>query len=121
MHDLYGIDGDYSARCHALVNEGVALWDVLHASVRPGSLDADIDVRTAVVNDLRGFVQAHKSLEAIVFNGKKAESLFRKFATIEYPETFSIKSLPSTSPAYAAMSYEGKLELWRAALPPVRQ
>ena len=83
MHDLYGIDGDYSARCHALVNEGVALWDVLHASVRPGSLDADIDVRTAVVNDLRGFVQAHKSLEAIVFNGKKAESLFRKFASIE--------------------------------------
>ncbi len=121
MQDIYGIDGDYAARCGALVDAGIALWDVLHASVRAGSLDANIDLGTAVANDLDSFVQAHENLELIVFNGKKAESLFRRFVSIECRETVSTKALPSTSPAYAAMAYEGKLKLWRAALPRARQ
>lgn len=119
MRDIYGIDGDYAERCSGLVDAGIALWDVLQASVRPGSLDANINLDTAVPNDLGRFFRAHGSLEAIVFNGKKAESLFRRLDLREQVRALRVEPLPSTSPAYAALPYESKLGLWRAALPPV--
>ncbi len=118
MQDIYGIRGHYVDRCRALVNERIALWDVLQASVRPGSLDADIDLATALANDFEAFTQFHTDLEVIVFNGKKAESLFRRLVLPERLRSLRMLALPSTSPAYAAMPYERKLSAWRAALPP---
>lgn len=117
IEDTYGVRGQYTDRCHALVGEGVALWDVLQASVRPGSLDADIDLKTARANDFNGFMQTHEKIEAIVFNGKKAEALFRRLVLPRSFLTLRMQTLPSTSPAYAAMPYERKLSAWRAALP----
>ena len=118
IEDTYGIRGQYADRCQALVAAGIALWDVLHASVRPGSLDADIDVNTAQANDFEAFMQAHERIEAIVFNGKKAEALFRRLVSARSLLTLRLQVLPSTSPAYAAMPYERKLSAWLAALPP---
>ena len=118
IEDVYGIHGQYEDRCRALVGEGVALWDVLQASVRPGSLDADIDLETALANDFETFIAAHESLEVIVFNGKKAEALFRRLVLSSAPKSLRMQSLPSTSPAFAAMPYVQKLSAWRAALPP---
>src|SRR5210317_1751806 len=54
MRELFMIDGDYAARCDQLRENGIALWDVLRSSVRPGSMDADIQLGSAVANDLRG-------------------------------------------------------------------
>lgn len=118
MQDIYGIRGQYADRCRALVSAKIALWDVLQASVRPGSLDADIDLTTAQANDFESFILNHASLEAIVFNGKKAESLFRRLVLPGRFRALKMLPLPSTSPAYAAMPYERKLSAWRAALPP---
>ena len=44
MAGLFGFDATapYEARCLALTSAGVAVWDVLHACVRPGSLDSSI-------------------------------------------------------------------------------
>ena len=117
MHDVLDVEGSYEQRCGQLTIRGVALWDVLASSRRPGSMDADIDISTARPNDFRGFLSEHRGIERICFNGKKAEALFRRFVlapgVARLPE---LVALPSTSPAYAAMPYATKLERWREGL-----
>ena len=116
MQELFGIAGGYQDRCEGLRNARLALWDVLRASVRPGSLDADIQRETASANDFDQFLAAHANIELIAFNGKKAEQLFRTMVPTEQFEHIRLLGLPSTSPAYAAMSFNGKLDLWSAGL-----
>lgn len=116
MRDLFAIDGDYEQRCKGLVNAGIALWDVLQASTRRGSLDADIQLETARANDFAAFFGRHPDIELIVFNGKKSASLFRRLTCDADLQTLAMETLPSTSPAYAAMPYSGKLKAWRNAL-----
>jgi TDG/mug DNA glycosylase family protein len=116
MQNLFGVAGDYAERCAGLGNCRLALWDVLRASVRPGSLDADIRQGTASANDFRLFLQTHASIELIVFNGKKAEQLFRTMVPTEHYGHVRLVGLPSTSPAYAAMPFSDKLALWATGL-----
>lgn len=119
MRELFGTEGSYADRCEQLIRNRVALWDVLASSVRPGSMDADIRLESARANDFEGFLVAHPKIQLIAFNGKKAEQLFKKFVDIQSIDG-SIRSvgLPSTSPAYAALSFSGKLCAWREAVQP---
>lgn len=117
MHELFDIDGDYVGRCSLLRTRGIALWDVLQSSVRPGSMDAHIRIEEAVANDFTDFFATHAGLRLIAFNGRKAQQLFTKFVTPTGAATgLPQVLLPSTSPAYAAMSFPGKLAAWRRAL-----
>jgi hypoxanthine-DNA glycosylase len=116
MHDIFGIDGTYVERCTGLTSNKVALWDVLQASVRPGSMDADIRFETATPNDFFEFLRKYPDIELIVFNGKKAEQLFHRLVPTEIFQKLDLAGLPSTSPAYAAMSFQGKLGAWKAGL-----
>lgn len=117
MSALLGISGDYQSRCRQLSGEGIAVWDVLASSVRPGSMDADIRLDSAQPNDFSGFLAEHAGIERIGFNGRKAEQLFRRLVmpSLEPPQPQLI-SLPSTSPAYAAMSFNDKLDVWATRL-----
>lgn len=116
MRELFGVNGCYDERCMGLVTKQVAVWDVLRASVRPGSLDADIRHETAQINDFETFLKIHINIELIAFNGKKAEQLFRRMAPSRCTEHLRLVGLPSTSPAFASMSYARKLDAWRAGL-----
>lgn len=117
MREVFGIGGSYASRCEQTIENRIALWDVLHSSVRPGSLDADIQLESANANDFRGFLSNHPDVRLIAFNGKKAEQLFRRFVLADgLGADVSLVGLPSTSPAYASMSFSGKLAAWRAAL-----
>ena len=117
MRELFGIEGSYADRCEQLVINRIALWDVLQSSLRPGSMDAKIRVDTARANDFEGFLAAYPGIRLIAFNGRKAEALFAKFVNIKAPgDSIQRVGLPSTSPAYAAMSFSGKLALWRQAI-----
>ena len=116
MHELLGIAGHYDERCAHLSECKLALWDVLRASVRPGSLDANIQRDSASANDFESFLKSHASIEVIAFNGKKAEQLFRAMVLKQHYQHVRLLGLPSTSPAYAAMSFAGKLKLWAAGL-----
>lgn len=122
MRELFGIEGSYVDRCEQLIKNRVALWDVLQSSVRPGSLDANIELDSARVNDFKGFLVAHSAIQLVAFNGRKAEQLFAKFVDSEALDR-SIRrvGLPSTSPAYAAMPFSGKLALWREAISPAKE
>lgn len=115
MHALYGVDGDYASRCGQLIEQRVAVWDVLASSVRPGSMDSDI--RKPAPNDFHKFLENHTDIEIVGFNGKTAERLFRQLVlpslNTELPE---LARLPSTSPAYASMPFDRKLEIWRSML-----
>lgn len=114
MEELFGIAGGYEARCRQLEAHHIAVWDVLARSVRPGSLDARIDLGSAQANDFATFLADHRELERIVFNGRKAELLFHRFVDLP-DDSIELLGLPSTSPAYAAMPFSGKLKRWREA------
>jgi len=118
MKDLFDISGNYDERCAGVLKNGIAIWDVLQSSVRPGSLDADIESDTARVNDFGRFFERHSEIELVVFNGKKSEQLYRKMVETNLRLRYRHRQLglPSTSPAYAAMRYPVKLAHWRAAL-----
>lgn len=117
MQGLFDVEGDYGSRCRQLLDRRVALWDVLGSSVRPGSMDSDIRIDSAQPNDFEAFFATHNAIEIVAFNGKKAEQLFARFveARVLPPDTRCI-GLPSTSPAYAAMPFSGKLSAWRKVL-----
>lgn len=114
-----GLDRKYSDRLQTLSRCRIALWDVIAAAKRDGSLDSAIERDTIEVNDFAEFLSAHRQIELICFNGKTAEQLYRRrvrpFLSVHQDQIPSI-ALPSTSPAYAAMAFESKLAKWRAAL-----
>jgi hypoxanthine-DNA glycosylase len=105
----------YRMRLEQLRRNRIALWDVLAAAARLGSLDAAI--QAPVPNDLARFLKKHPQIELICFNGKGAEAhFFRHIFPIMPEREFRYVVLPSTSPAYASMSYRKKLSFWRRAL-----
>ncbi len=117
MATLVGATGEYPQRCEALERHGIAVWDVLERSVRPGSMDAAIDIESAAANALADLVNSNDSIELVCFNGRKAGQLFDRLvgrAAIKRDLRFVV--LPSTSPAYAAMSLDDKTRHWRLAL-----
>ena len=117
MGEIADAQGSYSERCAALMDRGIALWDVLESSVRPGSMDADIQSKTAVANDFSGFLSDHEAVKTICFNGQKAAQMFTRMVQPGLDNNRLVfASLPSTSPAYASMSYVDKLAKWRSII-----
>lgn len=117
MGQLFGAGPDlpYAKRVRRLKSCGIAVWDVLESCVRPGSLDADIEEGSIAVNDFAGFFDAHPGISAVFFNGAKAESAYRRHVLGGLPSpacALPVRRLPSTSPAHAVLSFEGKLAAW---------
>ncbi len=119
MQELFGIKGDYTDRCEQLVENRIALWDVLQSSLRPGSMDAKIRLDGARANDFGTFLRTHSEVRLIAFNGRKAKALFEKFVDASVVgQSIRQCGLPSTSPAYAAMPFSSKLARWRQVILP---
>lgn len=117
MKEIAGASGSYEDRCQALMDSGIAVWDVLARSVRPGSLDADIRLSSAVPNDFGRFLAGHSALQIVCFNGRKAETMFRRFVDSSVAgRKLEFASLPSTSPAHASRSFSAKLGDWRGII-----
>ncbi len=121
MGELFGAGTDkpYEERQAIIADAGIAIWDVLAASVRPGSMDADIDQNTAKPNDIHAFLRQHPGIKLICFNGHTAATLYRKFLIQAIKNNlgdFEYAVLPSTSPAYASMRFPEKLRQWSTAI-----
>lgn len=98
---------DYEPRLQALRDAGIGLWDVIGSAKREGSLDAAI--RDHSPNALRELIAELPTLKAVGFNGGTSARLGHK---ILEGCGLALVSLPSSSPAYAAMPFEAKREQW---------
>jgi len=123
MEELVGIPfaAPYAERLALLNGRGIGLWDSLKAAERPGSLDSNFVGHTEVANDFPTVLAEHQQLRAIVFNGKKAESAFRKHVLqAGHADLFAditLLPMPSTSPANASISLAEKRRQWETLLP----
>ncbi len=117
MGELFGAGPEipYASRADKLSDCGVAVWDVLRSAVRSGSMDAAIDFNSATPNDFSTFYAQHPKLELLCFNGKKAAELYERLVVGRGISTIAgveVRTMPSTSPAYASMKYREKLRRW---------
>lgn len=106
---------EYALRCTALLACEVAVWDVLSACRRQGSLDSAIEPDSLEVNDFGLFFQQYPRIRQVFFNGQKAAALFRRrvSGSLHSGLELQLTTLPSTSPAHAAMAFEEKLAAWQ--------
>ena len=112
-------DMSYTQRCRMLTKAHIALWDVIGACRRHGSLDANIVRGSEEVNDITGLAERYTSLRAIALNGGTAYTLYRRHIHGRLPPPApAILRLPSTSPANAGMTLADKEKIWREALQP---
>ena len=91
-----------------LLDNGIALWDVIASCEITGS--ADSSIRNVVPNDLRPILE-QADIKTIFANGKTAEKYFRMYQepALGRPAV----CLPSTSPANASWSLERLTQAWR--------
>ena len=103
----------YGERLRFLLGHGVALWDVLRACERVGSLDAAI--REPEANDFDWLFRHYPVIDTVYCNGGKAYELFAKrvLPTLTASRPPACVKLPSTSPAHA-IPFERKAEAWLA-------
>jgi len=115
-----GVDASapYTDRARALVDAGLALWDVAESCVREGSLDAAIVDDSVDDNDVAGLLRGHPALRRVCCNGAKAAALYRRHvaAADVVDLDLDVRVLPSTSPAHAGMPFDEKRARWLAAL-----
>ena len=116
-----GLELPYEERTKRLVDAQVALWDVCRAAVRPGSLDAAIDLSTVVPNDFATVLRRASShstrLPEWGYRGAAVHET--RAAGFAVPaRQLPMERLPSTSPAHAALRFAQKLERWQLVLAP---
>lgn len=118
MSSLFNIGADqkdYSQRKNMLIENRIALWDVLQSCYRKGSLDTAIKMDSVIVNDFFQFFTKHTEIKKVCFNGVKAEAVYVKYVLPTVQQQFGYLEyarLPSTSPAHAAMTLQQKTDAW---------
>jgi hypoxanthine-DNA glycosylase len=103
---------DYEQRIKLLLNNKVAVWDVLCACDREGSADSAIEKE--VVNDFDQFFKDHPKIRRIAFNGNNAENYYIRH--VRNRPDIPTFVLPSTSSANSWLKFEEKLEKWKRLL-----
>ncbi len=99
---------DYEKRKRLLTNNDLALWDILQACERQGSLDSAI--QEEVPNDIDSLLSELPLIQLIAFNGEKAAAFFNKYISLSREIEFV--RLPSTSPANNRIGFEDKVNRW---------
>jgi hypoxanthine-DNA glycosylase len=118
MSELLPVDAhaDYPSRLAALRAARIGLWDVLRMCERVGSLDSAIVQDSMEPNDFEALFAAHPGIVRVFFNGAKAQQVFSRMVAPALRLAVPCVRLPSTSPANAAVSYDAKLQAWRAVI-----
>ena len=115
---LARLPSDYAGRVAALIKHGVALWDVLSAATRSGSLDIDI-AEDAIPNNFRAFFHIHPHIKLIAFNGATAAQLYARHVMptlTDAQRAIGRDTLPSTSGAHASLPFAKKVARWSVLL-----
>lgn len=117
MASLFAFDpaASYAERAQQLKDKHVAVWDVMQACERRGSLDSAIIDSSISENDFVAFYRAHPNIRRVFFNGAKAEQEYRKRVLPNLSNDEDGREyarLPSTSPAMASLSFDEKRLAW---------
>lgn len=126
MGNICGFEPDisYEQRLVSLQKNHIGLWDVIASCERQGALDSNI--RREIYNPVKKLI-GDMQISAVAFNGRKSGDTFRRHILTEKAEKdftsrdkavingreIILIDLPSTSPAYASLSFEQKLAVWR--------
>jgi len=97
----------YDDRLVALLAAGIGLWDTVASAQRKGSLDAAI--REGEHAPLAELVAGLPELRAVAFNGGTSARIGRR---VLGAASLRLVDLPSSSPAYAAMTFAEKRNRW---------
>lgn len=97
----------YEEKIAMLLDNRIALWDVVGQCRRSGSLDAKI--RDVVPNDIERFLRQYPSIKIVYCNGQTSYKLFGKYVK---SVDCDVILLPSTSLAYT-IPFERKFECWK--------
>jgi hypoxanthine-DNA glycosylase len=97
----------YQTRLGRLLARHVGLWDVIETARRRGSLDAAI--KNAETRDLAALTATLPNLRAVAFNGGKSAAIGQAALA---GGGLALVRLPSSSPAYAGMTFERKQSAW---------
>ena len=113
------IEFDYGLKLEFLRRHGIALWDVLKAAERKGSLDSNI--RSPVVNDFEGLIREHPRIKAVGLNGTKAGGIFSRHwrrHSVFSAGGMQVRCLPSSSPVPGrnVKSFGEKVQVWQEFL-----
>lgn len=100
----------YDMRLEAMLDAKIGLWDTVAAATRKGSLDADIRLHEA--SDVARLAQKLPLLEAVAFNGAASARIGRQ--QLAFVSDIALVDLPSSSPAYASLSFAAKRDAWLA-------
>lgn len=106
----------YEERIQFTLAHGLALWDVLKAADRKGSLDANIT--KAIPNEFGALLAIYPNIRVIALNGGKAAAHFRAVHRRD-PSIFADRQcieLPSSSgvPGKNVLSLQQKIVRWSA-------
>lgn len=105
----------YKNKIEWLHKHKIAIWDILKAAVRDGSLDSNIQHPEA--NDILSFISSHPHLRMIVFNGSKSQEYFNKYiGHTRIPRGIKLIVLPSTSSANTHLTFNEKIKQWSKIL-----
>ena len=113
---FYGHPVTIEEKKHFLLENGIALYDVIEECEIMGSSDSS--VRNVIPANLNPILKVSQ-INAVFTNGRLAGKLYRKY---QEPVTgLPCVELPSSSPANAAFSLERLIEIWQEALPEFRK
>ncbi len=99
-----------------LLENGVALWDVIAECDIKGSSDASI--KNVRANDVAGLIK-DSNVRAVICNGATAGRLYHRY--LEYLCAMPAQVMPSTSPANAAWGLDRLVERWSQGLDEARR
>ncbi len=115
LGESFGFDpkAPYAQRVAALRDARIAVWDVIGRCRRAGSLDTRIETASVVANDFDTFLARHRALTLICFNGVAAAAHWRRHVpTAVAANAPRCVTLPSSSPANAAVALSAKRAAW---------
>lgn len=103
---------DYQERIQLLLDQHIALWDVLSHCEGTGS--ADTDIKNEIANDFAGFYAQYPKIRHVFFDSTHAEKFYDRHVGRSPDKSYT--RIPSPSGANASKSLVQKIEEWKKIL-----
>jgi hypoxanthine-DNA glycosylase len=108
----FQIESNYEGRIKFLLDNKIAVWDVIEYAFREGSLDKSI--KDEVPNGIYELLENYPNIHTIIFNGLTSEKYFKKYFRNLYNAMNCIRvSSTSPTPGRNILQLNEKKEEWK--------